>query len=81
MSQPQNMITNSSEEKEKILAQCTSFLSNHLNPLTNDLSYNDNVSKDENLKLICKAFEINTNSNEHNTKSIDESFSNHDIKC
>ena len=64
MSQPQNTITNTSEEKEKILTQCTSFLSNHLNPLTNDLSYNEIVSKDENLKIICKVFEINIKSND-----------------
>ena len=44
MSLPQNIITNSSEEKEKILTQCTSFLSNHLNPLTNDLSYQININ-------------------------------------
>ena len=81
MSQPQNTITNTSEEKEKILTQCTSFLSNHLNPLNNDLSYNEIVSKDENLKIICKVFEINIKSNDNSTKSIEESFSNHDIKC
>ena len=81
MSQPVNSIisTTSGEQTkatnlDKIATQCKEFLSSPLEPEASDLSYTNAVSKDENLKFICTAAPVTL-------KEIDNSFTNHDIKC
>ena len=72
MSVEGNSIINS--DGSNTVDKCNKVLNGSLEDPSHDLSYNEHILKDDNLKFLCSSSEINI-------KDLEHSFYNHDMKC